>query len=264
MTTPPTTEPAAAPRCVACNRRLHPTQATRWACDDCETQAREHLGDIPRYYRAVTTAPVALGSNWGAALGTTIPGSRTPPGFDPGTADLASHDPVGILPALHQAVQDWVRAARDTGTALEPPAGPPSPLARVAVYCRWLRWHLNWACGNVPDIDRLLRAAADAHRQLRPRATGERPERVIWRACPCGGRIGWRLSKDRYRCAVCGTAYTRDTARDLPPAPRTRAAAVDVGMTEIPVSDIPLCSDLYDFWPYARPGWSAPWRLLDQ
>ncbi|MGP4114637.1 hypothetical protein ACTWP5_27475 [Streptomyces sp. 4N509B] len=206
----------AEPCCVVCTRALHATEATRWACTGCQQQAATQLAALPGLYAALGEVLIpgrgipTVGSR-GAF------GSRPPADLD--VMDLTDGTRGGVIAVLVSCVRDWA----ETGDH-QVPDWPPGEQARVRVLCDWLRFRLDWACGEHPGVGDSLRDIADVHRHVRGRATGERGERPVRLACPCGGVILWRLSGPAYRCPGCGARYGREEAAALPQARRTVAA----------------------------------------
>ncbi|ONK09478.1 hypothetical protein [Streptomyces sp. MP131-18] len=213
----------AAPSCTSCHRALHPIEATRWACAGCQQQAAQQLADLPTLHRQL--ADVLTPGRGAHVVGSRgAYGPRPPADLD--VMDLT--DPrVGVIATLVSCVRDWVETSRegDAGGTLTPPEWPAGPDARLAALCRWLRWHLDWACGMHPGVGDSLRDIQQVHQHAHSRATGERGERRVTVACPCGGLLRVGASTPSATCGTCGTRYGHDDVLRLPLAPRAMAAA---------------------------------------
>lgn len=206
------------PRCVNCTRQLHPIEASRWACSGCQQRAAGELQQLPALTAAAARqeARYPIGSNWGAG------GHR---GSAPGPRVLADVDAIvgpypEVIAGLVSCVKDWI----ETG-GMDYPEWPTAEQAQLDTLCRWLRWHLDWACGMHAGVGDSLHTISRLRGHLHTAATGERGERPVRLACPCGGVIPWRASHDHYRCGGCGQQYGREQAAALPRAPRRHAAA---------------------------------------
>jgi hypothetical protein len=203
-----------APRCVSCHRRLPSWDTDRYACDGCQQRTAARLAEIPGLYVALDPAPgrgaPLVGSRHGVA------GGRAP--LNLAVVDLTDGLRGGVLAVLVPWLRDWV----DVG-GLTLPAWPLGDGDRVAVCCHWLRWHLDWAARSHLAVDDFVQEVGEMHRVLRALATGERGERPVMLACPCGGRVPFRLSGDRFGCGACGTRYGRAEVYTLQPAQRAAA-----------------------------------------
>jgi predicted RNA-binding Zn-ribbon protein involved in translation (DUF1610 family) len=204
-----------APRCVSCHSGIPAWDTPRFACDGCQQRTAQRLGELPSLYAALNPAPgrgaPLVGSRHGAA------GSRAP--LNLAVVDLtatASRD--AVLPRLVSWVRDWA----DVGH-LEPSAWPLDDAERVAACCNSLRWHLDWASREHLAIDDFMDEIRDMHGRLYALATGDRGERPVMLACPCGGKVPFRLSGERFRCGACGERYGRVEVCNLPPAQRAAA-----------------------------------------
>lgn len=216
-----TTATAEGPRCVACDRTIDAWDMPRLACPICQERTATRLGelaDLAGQAHLDLSAGHTIGSNWPRAGGTKgVAGSRVPPGFDLGVD--APSDPRGDVELL---LDSWARDWSETADLTLPDRWEPTPIEGAA---RWLRWHLDWAFRNHEAADDFVREIGGAHGRLRGAVTGERGPRVMQRACPCGGRVPFRLGGRRFTCGSCGTVYGYAEATHLPPAKRTVAAA---------------------------------------
>lgn len=208
------------PRCVACDRTLDAWDMPRLACVICQERTTTRLGELADLCSQAgfqLSVGHTIGSNWpkpGASR--SVAGSRVPPGFD-----LAADTPPQLMSNVALLLDSWARDWSDVADLELPEQWTPTPIEGAA---RWLRWHLDWAFRNHPAIDDFEREIAGAHGRLRGTATGERGPRVVPRACPCGGKVPFRLGGRRFTCGSCAAEYGYAEATHLPPARRTVAA----------------------------------------
>src|SRR5690606_35510104 len=86
-----------------------------------------------------------------------------------------------------------------------------------------LRINIEWAATDHPAFADFLHEVTSVTRQCERQITGERPERPIALACPCGSVIRVTVSTPGARCRGCATQYARNEVLDLPLADRTAA-----------------------------------------
>lgn len=204
-----------APRCVVCRRTIPPWDQPRYACQGCQQRTAARLAELPDLYAALDPAPGRGAPLVGTCHGSA--GSRAP--LNLAVVDLtASASRDAVLPRLVSWVRDWADVGR-----LEPPAWPLSDAERVAACCHWLRWHLDWAAREHLAVDDFVQEIGDVYGHLHALATGDRGERPVMLACPCGGRVPFRLSGDRFHCRDCGRQYGHVEVYELQPAQRAAA-----------------------------------------
>jgi hypothetical protein len=85
---------------------------------------------------------------------------------------------------------------------------------------RALRVNLEWAAANHPAFGDFVQEVTALVRQCERQITGERKERPISVACPCGGILRVTISTPGTRCRSCDTQYARTEVLDLPLAAR--------------------------------------------
>ena len=86
-----------------------------------------------------------------------------------------------------------------------------------------LRTNLEWAATEHPAFGEFLSEVSALARQCERQITGERPERPIAVACPCGSVLRVTVSTPGAKCRGCATQYARDEVLDLPLAHRAAA-----------------------------------------
>jgi hypothetical protein len=86
-----------------------------------------------------------------------------------------------------------------------------------------LRANLDWAATEHPAFGDFTHETHSLVRQCERQITGERPERPIAVACPCGTVLRVTVSTPGSRCRGCGTQYARTEVLDLPLAERSAA-----------------------------------------
>lgn len=85
---------------------------------------------------------------------------------------------------------------------------------------RALRTNLEWAASNHPAFWEFGIEVSGLVRQCERQITGERQERPIAVACPCGSVLRVTVSTPGARCHGCDTQYDRSAVLDLPLAAR--------------------------------------------
>lgn len=213
-----TTTAATADRaCVACLRPLPGWDPHRMACALCQQRADHHLRELPDLYAQLGHGTIQ--SAWRAGHRGASAGSRPPTGWDPHTADLTGRSGT-VLPTLTGWCADW---ADVRGAA--PPEWPVGDLHQVDEACRWLRWHLDWACRQHPAVDEALDEVRDVHRAVRTAATGDCGERRVGVTCGCGEVLRITVSTPGATCGGCGVQRGREEVLALPLAARTAGSA---------------------------------------
>lgn len=86
-----------------------------------------------------------------------------------------------------------------------------------------LRVNLEWAATEHPAFRDFAYEVAALVRQCERQISGERPERPIAVACPCGTVLRVTVSTPGARCRGCATQYARHEVLDLPLADRAAA-----------------------------------------
>jgi hypothetical protein len=200
--------------CLVCQRQIPSWDHQRLVCHGCQQRGAEQLNWLPGLYKLLDPMPASGSPLVGSRHGTA--GSRPP--LDLHVVDLTGRSGV-VLPVLAGWVRDWA----DVGQ-LAPPVWPDGEQQRVTAACRWLRWHLDWACRQHPAIDEALREIGDAYRAVHGAATGEHGERRVGVVCRCGATLRVTVSTGGATC-MCGTSYGRAEVLALPLAARAGGVA---------------------------------------
>ncbi len=204
------------PVCRSCPRQLRQDELGRQACRCCQDRADTALQQLPGpdglYAQLATRLMPGRGGD-----GPVVAVSRTPP--LPLRLDVLNlmTEKGPVLGKLEPWVRDWEQFGRaevdESGTLQQ----------RVDHAVQTLRFNLAWAAAEHPAFGDFLQEVANLVGQCERQITGERKERPIYVACPCGMPVSVTVTTDRVSCRGCNTRYTRSEAFDLPLAARTAA-----------------------------------------
>jgi hypothetical protein len=204
------------PVCTACARQLRQDELGRRACRICQERAELALCQLPGPggLYALLAAVLAPGRGGDVAH---VSGSRTAP-LPLRLEPLSLTARGGVVTVLQTWLVDWHeqlgwRHPRWQG-------GMQQQLDQVV---RALRTNLEWAATSHPAFDEFLIEVTALVRQCERQITGERKERPIAVACPCGATIPVTVSTPGARCRGCSRQYARTEVLDLPLAARTAA-----------------------------------------
>lgn len=203
------------PTC-ACGRQLRHDELDRTACWLCQERADQALRTLPGpagLYAKLATV-LAPGSGGGAVR---VASSRTAP-LPLRLEPLSLTARGGIITILQTWLVDWHERLGWRHPRWE--GGLQEQCDQVV---KALRINLDWAAADHPAFVEFTREVSDLVRQCERQITGERAERPIAVACPCGTVLRVTVSTPGVRCRGCGTQYGRTEVLDLPLA--TRAAA---------------------------------------
>jgi hypothetical protein len=226
-TTTPADE-AEPPRCVACRRPISAWDLPRYACEGCQQRTAQQLRDLPDLYAALSVTPARTSS---VMVGTRhVAGGSSAP-INLAVVDLtstASSD--SVLMKLFTWADDWVKV-RLRDDPQRPDDRPTrwdrddndAPCDPVEALCEWLRFRLDWACRHHLAVDDFVQEIGEMYGHLHGLATGDHGERPVMLACPCGGKVPFRLSGHRFNCGSCGARYGRAEVHDLQLAQRAAA-----------------------------------------
>lgn len=205
-------EDVSLPSCSICPRQLLDYEVGRLICSPCERRIDLDLQQLSgpeglyarlclRIFRERRSADPPVSGTAGRSI---------PP--DEGVLNFTANG--GMVSTLEAWVVDW--AERGYATAVH---GGRLQF-RVDRAVETLRFNLNRAACKHPALDEF---ATEIHR-LRATAealiTGERQERPIAVACPCGSILRVTVSTPGARCHGCDTQYDRSAVLDLPLAAR--------------------------------------------
>lgn len=207
------------PTCTACARQLRADEAGRVACRLCQQRTDHDLQELAGPNGLYATLQHVLTPS---ATGPGAPGASTrihaplPLRLEP----LSLTARGGVVTILQTWLADWHDHLSWTH-----PRWEGNLQAQLDQAVRALRNNLAWAATEHPAYAEFGTEIASIVRQCRRQVTGERPERRIAVACPCGSNLRITISTTGARCAGCDTQYDRDGILSLPLAARTGTAA---------------------------------------
>ena len=199
-----------------CGRQLRTDELGRTACRLCQERADLALRQLPGcdglYARLATRLMPGRGGD-----SVVVSASRTAPlplRLEP--LNLMARG--GVVTVLQDWLVDWHeqlgwRYPRWNG-------GLQQQLDEVV---RALRVNLEWAASSHPAFGEFALEVTSLVRQCERQITGERQERPIAVACPCGTVLRVTVSTSGARCRGCDTQYARGEVLDLPLAQRAAA-----------------------------------------
>jgi hypothetical protein len=203
------------PTC-GCGRQLRNDELDRVACRLCQERADSALRQLPGpdglYARLATRLMPGRGGD-----SVVVSASRTAPlplRLDP----LSLMARGGVVTVLQDWLVDWHeqlgwRHPRWHG-------GLQQQLDEVV---RALRVNLDWAATKHPAFGEFTQEITSLVRQCERQITGERQERPVAVACPCGTVLRVTVSTPGARCRGCNTQYGRSEVLELPLAERAAA-----------------------------------------
>jgi hypothetical protein len=203
------------PTCGCCTRPLRHDELGRVACRLCqeraETALRQLCGRDGLYARLATVLTP------GAGGGMPVSGSRTAP-LPLRLEPLSLMARGGVITVLQTWQVDWHeqlgwRHPRWEGTLQQ----------QLEQTVTALYNNLEWAASSHPAFGEFVQEVTSLVRQCERQITGERKERPIAVACPCGATLRITVSTPGARCRGCGEQYGRSEVLDLPLASRTAA-----------------------------------------
>ncbi|WP_458089471.1 hypothetical protein [Streptomyces malaysiensis] len=205
------------PTCGACSRELRHDELGRIACRLCQRRTDENLQALPGDTGLYATLQDALQPGRAGDDGR-VSGSRTAP-LPLRLEPLSLSARGGVVTVLQTWLADWHEVLGWRHPRWE--GGLQQQLDQVV---KALRVNLEWAASSHPAFAEFSTEVASLTRACRAQATGERPERRITVACPCGGTLRITISTPGARCPGCGSQYGRADVLELPLAERRIAA----------------------------------------
>jgi hypothetical protein len=204
------------PTCNACTRPLRHDELGRSSCRPCQDRADHALRQLPGsggLYAQLATrlAPGRSGDSIAITASRTAP---LPLRLEP--LNLMARG--GIVTILQTWQTDWHdqlgwRHPRWNGGLQQ----------QCDDVVKALRINLEWAASSHPAFSEFGQEVGALVRQCERQITGERTERPIIVACPCGTTLKVTVSTPGARCRGCGEQYGRSEVLDLPLASRTAA-----------------------------------------
>jgi len=204
------------PTCAACHRPLRHDELGRVACRLCQDRVDLALRQLPGpdglYAQLATRLVPGRGGD-----GVMVSSSRTAP-LPLRLEPLSLMARGGVVTVLQDWLVDWHeylgwRHPRWQGGLQQQLDG--------VVY--QLRVNLEWAASSHPAFGEFATEVTSLVRQCDRQITGERKERPIAVACPCGTILRVTVSTPGARCRGCDNQYDRTEVLGLPLATRTAA-----------------------------------------
>ena len=213
----PTTEPDYEwPACAGCIRPLRQDELGRPSCRLCQDRADTALRQLPGpggLYAQLATR-LTPGSSGDSVVVTASRTAPLPLRLEP--LNLMARG--GVVTILQTWQTDWHeqlgwRHPRWTGGLQQ----------QCDEAVKALRNNLEWAASRHPAFGDFTQEITSLVRQCERQITGERKERPIAVACPCGAILRITVSTPGKRCGGCNTQYDRTEVLDLPLADRAAA-----------------------------------------
>lgn len=203
------------PTC-GCGRQLRQDELDRRSCRLCQERVDMALRQLPGpdglYARLATRLMPGRGSD-----GPVVSVSKSAP-LPLRLEPLSLLARGGVVTVLQTWLIDWHeqlgwRHPRWTGNLQR----------QLDDVVRALRTNLEWAAAHHPAFWEFSVEVTSLVRQCERQITGERQERPIAVACPCGTVLKVTVSTPGARCRGCDTQYDRSAVLDLPLAQRAAA-----------------------------------------
>jgi len=203
------------PTC-GCGRALRHDELGRTACRLCQERADTALRQLPGptglYAQLATRLMPGRGGD-----GPVVAVSRTPP-LPLRLEPLSLMARGGVVTVLQTWQVDWHEHFGWTHPRWN--GGLQQQLDEVV---HALRINLEGAASSHPAFGEFTQEVTALVRQCERQITGERKERPIGVACPCGATLKITVSTPGVRCYGCSTQYARAEVLDLPLATRNAA-----------------------------------------
>ncbi|GFE20043.1 hypothetical protein [Streptomyces nigrescens] len=206
------------PACGACGRPLWENELGRQACRMCQRRVDDNLQSLAGsqgLYAALSAALVPGAGNGEARVSG---GTRTAP-LPLRLEPLSLSSRGGVVTVLQTWLVDWHEQLQWAH-----PRWQGDLQQQLDQVVQALRTNLEWAASQHPAFGDFSAEVAALVRSCHRQATGEKPERRIVVACPCGSTLRVTISTPGARCAGCGTQYTRADVLELPLATHGMAA----------------------------------------
>lgn len=205
------------PSCATCGRELRHEELGRIACRLCQRRTDENLQALAGDTGLYATLQDALQPTR-SVVDARVSGSRSAP-LPLRLEALSLSASGGVVTILQTWLTDW-----HDQLGWRHPRWEGNLQQQVDQVVKALRVNLEWAATEHPAFADFSAEVASLTRACRAQTTGERPERRITVACPCGGTLRITISTPGARCAACSTQYARTDVLELPLAQRTMAA----------------------------------------
>lgn len=206
------------PTCGACGRSLWDNELGRQACRMCQRRVDDNLQALAGAHGLYAALSAALAPGAGSGEARVSGGTRTAP-LPLRLEPLSLSSRGGVVTVLQTWLVDWHEQLQWAH-----PRWQGDMRQQLDQVVQALRTNLEWAASQHPAFGDFSAEVAALVRSCRRQATGEKPERRIAVACPCGGTLRVTISTPGARCAGCGTQYARADVLELPLATRGMAA----------------------------------------
>jgi hypothetical protein len=204
------------PTCTSCIRPLRHDELGRTSCRPCQNRADQALRQLPGadglYAQLATRLTPGRGGD-----SIVVTASRTAP-LPLRLEPLSLMARGGVVTILQTWQIDW---HEQLGWRHPRWNGGLQQQCDEAV--KALRVNLEWAASSHPAFGEFAQEVTALVRQCERQITGERAERPISVACPCGTVLRITVSTPGKRCGGCNTQYDRSEILDLPLADRAAA-----------------------------------------
>ncbi len=201
------------PTCASCTRQLRHDELGRVACRLCQGRADTALRQLPGAdgLYAQLGARLMPGRGGDSIL---VSSSRTAP-LPLRLEPLSLMARGGVVTVLQDWLTDWHEQL-----GWHHPRWQGGMQQQLDDVVHRLRINLEWAAASHPAFGDFLSDVTSYVRQCERQITGERKERPIAVACPCGAVLKVTVSTPGARCYGCSTQYARSEILDLPLAAR--------------------------------------------
>jgi len=204
------------PTCSPCMRPLRHDELGRTACRLCQERVELALRQLPGsnglYAQLATRLTPGRGGD-----SITVASSRTAP-LPLRLEPLSLMARGGVVTVL----QDWQVDWHDR-LGWGHPRWQGDLQQQLDNVVKALRGNLDWAASSHSAFGEFAQETTALVRQCERQITGERKERPIAVACPCGTVLHITVSTNGVRCRGCNTQYNRGGVLDLPLAERAAA-----------------------------------------
>lgn len=206
------------PACVACRTPLWENELGRQACRMCQRRVDDNLQALTGPHGLYATLSAALVPGAGNGEARVSGGTRTAP-LPLRLEPLSLSSRGGVVTVLQDWLVDWHNQLQWAH-----PRWQGDLQQQLDQVVRALRANLEWAATEHGAFGDFAAEVGTLVRSCRRQVTGEKPERRIAVACPCGNVLRITISTPGARCGGCSAQYARADVLELPLAVRSMAA----------------------------------------
>jgi hypothetical protein len=204
------------PTCDPCGRDLRQDELGRRACRLCQDRVDQALRQLPGPDGLYARLATRLTPGSGGGIGP-VSGSRTAP-LPLRLEPLSLMARGGVVTVLQAWQVDWHELL-----GWRHPRWQGGLQQQLDDVVKALRGNLDWAASSHPAVGDFAQEVTALVRQCERQITGERAERRVSVACPCGTTLRVTVSTPGARCRGCGTQYARSDVLELPIAEQAAA-----------------------------------------